>query len=58
MNVLKKQKRNPEVAVALAELPLQVKGFGPVKEANAKAMEARRAELLATFRDGGTAQAA
>ena len=57
-HVLKKQKRNPEVAVALAELPLQVKGFGPVKEANAKAMEARRAELLATFRDGGKLEAA
>ena len=56
--VLKKQKRNPEVAVALAELPLQVKGFGPVKEANAKAMEVRRDELLAAFRDGGKLEAA
>lgn len=57
-HVLKKPKRNPAVAVALAELPLQVKGFGPVKEANATAMEARRDELLVAFRDGGKAEAA
>ncbi|WP_436399458.1 indolepyruvate ferredoxin oxidoreductase family protein [Roseobacter sp. S98] len=46
--------------IALAELPMQIRGFGPVKEANArKAADARKA-LLATIRAGGpaTAQAA
>ena len=37
---------NMEVAVELAELPLQIRGFGPVKEKNARVAEARRAELL------------
>ncbi|MGB5558100.1 MAG: DUF6537 domain-containing protein, partial [Paracoccaceae bacterium] len=42
-----------EAAVALAELPLQIRGFGPVKAANyAKAMK-RRDELLAALRAGG-----
>ncbi|MCX7645600.1 MAG: indolepyruvate ferredoxin oxidoreductase family protein [Rhodobacteraceae bacterium] len=44
-----------EGAVALAELPLQIRGFGPVKEANAARAAKRRAELLAAFRAGGTA---
>ncbi len=40
-------------AVALAELPLQIRGFGPVKAANhAKAMK-RREELLTVLRSGG-----
>ncbi|MCO8144918.1 indolepyruvate ferredoxin oxidoreductase family protein [Rhodovulum tesquicola] len=44
-----------EAAVALAELPLSVKGFGPVKaKAEAEAAE-RRADLLAAFRAGGMA---
>jgi len=43
-----------EIAEALARLPLQIRGFGPVKEASAKAAAARRAELLAAFREGGT----
>ena len=43
-----------EIAEALARLPLQIRGFGPVKEAAAKAAAARRAELLAAFREGGT----
>ncbi len=47
-----------DAAVALAELPLQIRGFGPVKEANAKAADARRRELLAALRSGGTVQAA
>jgi indolepyruvate ferredoxin oxidoreductase len=49
-----------EIAVALAELPLTIRGFGPVKAANADKAARRRAELLAAFRDGGTptAQAA
>ena len=41
------------VATQLAALPLQVKGFGHVRDANAKAAASRRAELLATFRSGG-----
>ncbi|MEM7546525.1 MAG: indolepyruvate ferredoxin oxidoreductase family protein [Pseudomonadota bacterium] len=41
------------VAVQLAALPLQVKGFGHVKEANAEAAAKRQAELLAEFRRGG-----
>ena len=43
-----------EIAEALARLPLDIRGFGPVKEASAKAAAARRAELLAAFRAGGT----
>ncbi len=43
-----------EMAEALARLPLQIRGFGPVKEASAKAAAARREELLAAFRAGGT----
>ena len=41
------------VAVELAGLPRQIKGFGPVKAANAAAAAARRAELLTGFRAGG-----
>jgi indolepyruvate ferredoxin oxidoreductase len=36
-----------ETAIALAELPDQIRGFGPVKEANRAKAEARRAQLLA-----------
>lgn len=50
--VLKAPDQNLEAAIALAELPLQVRGFGPVKEANAKAAEVRRAELLKAFQAG------
>jgi indolepyruvate ferredoxin oxidoreductase len=50
--VLKDPGRNMDAAVALAELPLSIRGFGPVKEANAKAAAARREELLAAFRAG------
>ncbi|MHA6347039.1 indolepyruvate ferredoxin oxidoreductase family protein [Roseivivax sp. CAU 1761] len=39
--------------VALAELPLAIRGFGPVKMANAATAEKRREELLAALRDGG-----
>ncbi len=46
-----------EIAVALAELPLEIRGFGPVKaEAEAKAAR-RREELLAAFRAGGWPEA-
>jgi indolepyruvate ferredoxin oxidoreductase len=51
--VLAHPDRAPEIAVALAELPLQIKGFGPVKAANAMAASKRRKELLAAF-DAGT----
>ena len=50
--VLKDPGRNPDAARALAELPLQIRGFGPVKQANAAAAEKRREELLAAFRSG------
>jgi indolepyruvate ferredoxin oxidoreductase len=42
-----------DIAKSLAELPLQIKGFGPVKEAHAKAAAARRSELLQAFEAGG-----
>jgi indolepyruvate ferredoxin oxidoreductase len=41
------------VAVALAALPLEIRGFGPVKAAAAEAAATRRSELLAAFRSGG-----
>ena len=44
--VLKAPERNPEAAVGLAELPLRIRGFGPVKDANAKGAEARREDDL------------
>ena len=49
---LKAPGRNPEAEVALAELPLEVKGFGPVKEANAAKAKARRAKLLKAIEAG------
>jgi len=51
-----KDKLTPETRdaiLALAELPLQIRGFGPVKEANAEAAAKRRAELLETINAGG-----
>ncbi|WP_116598569.1 indolepyruvate ferredoxin oxidoreductase family protein [Primorskyibacter marinus] len=42
-----------DVAIALAELPLQIKGFGPVKMANETKAAKRREELLAMLRAGG-----
>ncbi len=43
---------NLDAAVALAELPLQIRGFGPVKAANAEKAALRREELLAALRAG------
>ena len=43
-----------DAIVALAELPLQIRGFGPVKQANEAKAAKRREELLATIRAGGT----
>ncbi len=40
----------------LALLPLSIRGFGPVKDANAKAAASRREELLASIAAGGTPQ--
>ena len=48
--VLKGPVRNLDAAVALAELPLQIRGFGPVKDANAEVAARRRVELLAACR--------
>jgi indolepyruvate ferredoxin oxidoreductase len=42
------------IAVELASLPRQIRGFGPVKEANVAAAGRRRDELQAAFRAGGT----
>lgn len=39
--------------VELAELPLTIRGFGPVKKANAHRAAARRADLLTRIRAGG-----
>ncbi|MAE91394.1 MAG: indolepyruvate ferredoxin oxidoreductase [Pelagibaca sp.] len=46
-----------DAIVALAELPLRIRGFGPVKEANEREAAKRREELLAVIRDGGGAMA-
>jgi len=43
-----------DAIVALAELPLQIRGFGPVKEANEAKAAKRREELLSVIRTGGT----
>ncbi|WP_428541626.1 indolepyruvate ferredoxin oxidoreductase family protein [Profundibacter sp.] len=42
-----------DIAVELAELPLSVRGFGPVKMANETTATKRREALLAAFRAGG-----
>ncbi|MEQ9260678.1 MAG: indolepyruvate ferredoxin oxidoreductase family protein [Roseovarius sp.] len=46
-----------EAIVALAELPLSIRGFGHVKQGNAAKAEKRREELLATIRAGGPSMA-
>ncbi len=45
-----------DAIIALAELPLSIRGFGPVKMANAEKAANRREELLATIRQGGPEQ--
>jgi len=42
-----------DAIIALADLPLSIRGFGPVKEANAAKAKKRREELLAAIRAGG-----
>ncbi len=51
---------NRAQAIGLAELPLQIRGFGPVKADNARTARQKRDLLLAEFRAGGgqSAQAA
>ncbi len=55
--VLAEPDRNIGAAIALAEWPLDVRGFGPVKEANARKVAERRETLLQSFRDGATVAA-
>ncbi|MEM1299911.1 MAG: DUF6537 domain-containing protein, partial [Pseudomonadota bacterium] len=52
--------RNIALAAEIARLPLKIRGFGHVKEANAEAAAEEQAVLLAKFRDPSTptAQAA
>ena len=47
-----------DAAVAWARLPLDIRGFGPVKEANARKTAKRREELLAVLRATPTRAAA
>jgi indolepyruvate ferredoxin oxidoreductase len=42
-----------DLLVALAELPLQIRGFGPVKEKNAEDAARTRDEILAQLKAGG-----
>ncbi len=42
---------NVDTAAEWAALPLAMRGFGPVKDANVKAAKARETELLALFRN-------
>ena len=42
---------NHAAALQLAALPMRMRGFGHVKEANVKAAKACEADLVATFRD-------
>jgi len=46
------------IAKELAELPLTIRGFGPVKQANAEKAARRRAELLDNWHNGTAALAA
>jgi indolepyruvate ferredoxin oxidoreductase len=47
-----------DIAVALASLPDDIRGFGHVKEANMQKAAQRRTELLAQFRNGAQRAAA
>jgi indolepyruvate ferredoxin oxidoreductase len=49
---------NHAVALALASIPEQIRGFGHVKERNLRAAKAREAELLERFRSPQPAMAA
>ena len=41
-----------DAAVERAELPLMIRGFGPVKEANARKAAQKREDILASWRNG------
>ena len=43
-----------DAVIALARLPLQIRGFGPVKEKNAREAAKRREELLSQIRNPTT----
>ncbi|WP_373635401.1 indolepyruvate ferredoxin oxidoreductase family protein [Yoonia sp. SS1-5] len=47
-----------DAAIALARLPLDIRGFGPVKDANARKAAKRREELLSVLRASPQRQAA
>ncbi|MEM8658283.1 MAG: DUF6537 domain-containing protein, partial [Pseudomonadota bacterium] len=49
---------HPDIARAIAELPLQIRGFGHVKEANVQAAAKRREELRAGLSHPPLAEAA
>ncbi len=42
-----------DIAIELARLPLSIRGFGPVKQANETEAAKRREALLSAFRSGG-----
>lgn len=46
-----------DAVVALAELPLQIRGFGPVKAQNEAKAAKRREELLSAIKSGGAPMA-
>jgi indolepyruvate ferredoxin oxidoreductase len=46
-----------DALVALAELPLSIRGFGPVKELNARRAAKQREDLIAHLRAGGAPMA-
>ncbi len=48
--VLASPEKNLDAAIALAELPLEIRGFGPVKAANAERASKTRTELLEAFK--------
>jgi indolepyruvate ferredoxin oxidoreductase len=47
---------NHDKAVALADLPQKLRGYGHVKERNLKVMQGEQAVLLAAFASGGTVE--
>jgi len=44
---------NAALAIKIAELPLEIRGFGPVKQASVAKYAKKREKLLAKFRAGG-----
>ncbi|SPJ22380.1 hypothetical protein PAA8504_00172 [Palleronia abyssalis] len=53
-DVLPKVDTSRDAVIALARLPMEIRGFGPVKDANAKTAAARREELLHAIHTGGS----